>query len=437
MPRFASFLTPFALTAALSACGSFASPFDGTDQSGAGVTSAATTDSPFESTYPTVFVRGTPNDWAASPMSLVGDHDWSLELASGPTDSERFKFDVYGDWSVNFGDDEGDQLADPSGHDIALPPGKRLIVHFNDASSYYWVEERTWQAEVAIRLPGGIDRRALDRKQVNLSIDGQPYGWSYIYVDDEHPTAYAPIGGLALGAEASLTFDSIIGNRRLVGNATWTVDGDADPIAVQMQLEEASLADHGAVHLEVVSDRWESGAMVSSPYGSVSVFLGDWHAGNMLGQTGDDGKLSLMVPAGEQTLSAMLMTSSHSMASASTTLTVQAGEFVGRRLHMAPLEVLVHAHCDAGWGNAVYITGASEYLGDWKQATRMDYDSSRGAWVFHRNLPVGLPFKLVLAPWSDGAVISTNGVKWEKGSNRTVTPPQGYYMSEIAAYPAF
>jgi len=434
MTRVASFILPIALLA--SACSAFSpSSESSTSQTGAGVNEP--TDAPFEATYPSVFVRGTPNGWDLSPMRLVADHEWTIELESGSTDDERFKFDIKGDWSMNFGDNEGDQIADADGHDIALPAAKPLFIHFNDLSGFYWVEERTWQAEVAIKLPQGIDRFALDRKQLQLAVDGQPYGWNYIYADGDHATAWSPVCCLARGAKASVSFDQIVGNKRLVGQADWTVDGKTDPIALELVLEEASLGNYGAVNLQVVSDRWESGGIVTSPYANANVYLGDWHAGNMLGSTGDDGKVSLMIPAGEQTLSAMLMTSSHSMASGSMALTVEAGSFVSTSLHIAPLTVVVTAHFDAGWNNALYVTGASDYLGNWKQASRMTYDPGRGVWVMQGNLPVGLPFKLVLAPWSDSATISTSGVKWEKGPNRVVTPPQGYYQTELDAYPTF
>lgn len=434
MTRVASLLLPVALLA--SACSAFTpSSESSTDQTGAGVNEP--TDSPYEATYPSVFVRGTPNGWDLTPMHLVADHEWTVELDSGSSSDERFKFDIKGDWTMNFGDNEGDQIADADGHDIALPAAKTVVIHFNDLSGFYWVEERTWQAEVAIQLPQGIDRFALDRKQLQLSVDGQPYGWNYIYVDGDHATAYSPVCCLARGAKASVSFDQIVGKERLVGQADWTVDGKADPTSVKLVLKKASLGSYGAVNLQVVSDRWENGAMVSSPYAGVNVYLGDWHAGNMPGNTGDDGKLSLMVPAGDQTLSAMLMTSSHSMASASMGVKVEAGSFLSTSLHMAPLTVVVTAHYEAGWNNALYVTGASDYLGNWKQASRMSYDQSRGAWVMQQNLPVGLPFKIVLAPWSDAGSISTSNVKWEKGADRIVTPPQGYYQTELDAYPSF
>jgi len=99
--------------------------------------------------------------------------------------------------------------------------------------------------------------------------------------------------------------------------------------------------------------------------------------------------------------------------------------------------VVIRAHYHCGFGSALYVAGASGYLGDWKDAQKMTYDPATGAWVLTRNLPVGLPCKIVRGPWVDGPTIPTSQVAWETGAARTVTPPNGYYQSEIDVYPAF
>jgi len=370
-------------------------------------------------------------------MELVEDHEWRLELTTGSSADERFKFDVHGDWQLNFGDNDGDQTVDEGGGDISLPTDQTVIIHFNDESRFYWVEERTWQAEVSLSLPSGVDAQVLRMQRAQLAVDGAPYGWTYIYVDGEHPAPYVPVCCLSMGAEATLSFDSITGGKRLVGEVTWTVDGAEDPIVREMNVTEASLDDYGAVELSVLADRWENDHIVSGPFSSVGIYLGDWHAGNELGHTGEDGKTSFMLPGGDHSLSAMVMTSSHSMASASMPLSIEAGSFVSTELHMAPTTVYIHAHYDAGMGRALYITGASDYLGNWEQATRMTYNGGIGAWTYERNLPMGAPFKIVMAPWSDEVSIPTDAVQWEQGSNHTVTPPSGYVSSDIAVYPSF
>jgi hypothetical protein len=431
MPSLPRIALCFGLLASLVACGADGPESDVVDSRGVGVSQPGS----YAAAWPSLFVRGTMNGWDATPMQLVGDHDWSVEVTTGASDKESFKLDVHGDWRVNFGDNDGDQTAERSGKNIPLPSSRTVVIHFNDQSSFYWVEERTWQAEVSVNLPAGIDAWAMNQQRANLTLDGEPYGWNFIYVDSEHGAPYVPVSGLSMGTEATLSFDSIVAGKRLVGEVTWVVDGSEDPIAVQMDLAEASLENFGAVELTVFADRWENGQMVSGPFSNVGVFLGDWQAGNMLGYTGDAGTVFFMVPGGDHTISTMVMTSSHSIASGSMPLSAQAGSLLSTELHMAPITVSVAAHYDTGVGRALYITGDSDYLGNWKTASRMTWNG--GAWTYQRNLPIGLPFKIVLAPWSDDSTISTAGVTWEKGPNRVVTPPNGYVSSEIAVHPSF
>jgi hypothetical protein len=416
-------------SASLAACGASDSASSSDNAQGTGVNTSAA----HEAAWSTLHIRGTMNDWGTTPMQLVADHEWSVEVTTGTSSKERFKFDVHGDWRLNFGDNDRDQTADRSGKDIPLPAGQTVLIHFNDQSNFYWVEERRWQADVSIELPEGVDAQALAFQQAQLSVDGEAYGWNYVYVDEGRP--YVPVCCLAKGAEGTLSFDSLVGGKRLVGEVTWVVDGTMDPIPLQMSLVEATLEGFGGVELSVLADRWENDRILSSPYGSVSVFLGDWQAGNVLGHTGSDGKVSLMIPGGEHKLSAMLMTSSHSIASASTSVNVIEGSIIDAKLHMAPTQVVVRAYYDTGVGRALYITGASDYLGNWKTASRMDW--SGNSWGYQSNLPMGVPFKIVMAPWSDDRTISTSGVTWEKGSNRIVTPPNGSYYSDLTAHPSF
>jgi glycosidase len=93
----------------------------------------------FAKTYPQVYFRGTPNAWGKTAMALVGDNLWKTTATSLGSATERFKFDVYGDWSLNFGDNNADFIADQTGADIKLPANKTLTVTFNDKTRAYTV----------------------------------------------------------------------------------------------------------------------------------------------------------------------------------------------------------------------------------------------------------------------------------------------------------
>jgi alpha-1,3-glucan synthase len=103
------------------------------------VNGQATLGAPFAKTYPTVYFRGTPNAWGSTLMALTADNTWKITVTSLGTAGERFKFDIKGDWSVNFGDTNADFIADQTGADIKLPANKTLAIVFNDKTKAYSV----------------------------------------------------------------------------------------------------------------------------------------------------------------------------------------------------------------------------------------------------------------------------------------------------------
>jgi len=422
-------LVALALFAVLPGCG--------TDEALDDDTGAAEFESTFASGFPKMYVRGTMNGWGKTAMKLVADNLWSAEVTTGEGE-QGFKFDVYGNWKKNFGDDDGDQIWNPGGANIALEANQILRITLNDASGFYWVERRTWSAEVVLAPPSGVEPLSLNGAQAKLVADGQDYGWVNVYFDAERGVAYAPVSGLSRGSSYALEFDAMVAGQRLTGEVAWRVtDGSADPIALQLALSVASLEEMGAVELTVLADRWQDGNLVSGPYAGMGVYLGDWHAGHSLGVTDSQGMLTVRVDAGEQLFGLMTMTSSHSMTSSSVTVNVEAGKLVRAEAHVVANSVSIRVHHDAGMGNAIYLTGASDYLGNWTRAVRLNYVEGLGYWSFYGNLPVGLPFKIVRGPWVDEPTIDISRVQWELGDNRTVAAPSGYVSTEMDLWPAF
>ena len=94
----------------------------------------------FAKTYADAYFRGTPNGWAADrKFDLVADNLWKITVATGATAAENFKFDIKGDWSLNFGDTNKDFIADQAGANIPLPTGKTVEITFNDKTRAYTV----------------------------------------------------------------------------------------------------------------------------------------------------------------------------------------------------------------------------------------------------------------------------------------------------------
>jgi glucoamylase len=97
------------------------------------------------STYANVYFRGTPNGWDKNAMSLVADYTWTITVGFGGGSNERFKLDVAGDWSANYGDNDTppDGVGDSFGADIPITQGAgSYVITFNDQSKAYTVTKQ-------------------------------------------------------------------------------------------------------------------------------------------------------------------------------------------------------------------------------------------------------------------------------------------------------
>ncbi len=94
----------------------------------------------YAKTYPQVYFRGTANAWATTAMELVGNYTWRTTATFTGASNDRFKFDIYGDWTLNFGDTNNDGIANQSGSDIAITNGAGVYtITFNDQTKAYTV----------------------------------------------------------------------------------------------------------------------------------------------------------------------------------------------------------------------------------------------------------------------------------------------------------
>lgn len=95
----------------------------------------------YESVYSQMFLRGTFNQWKTGSMMLTADNTWTLDMVSfAGNENARFKFDTEGDWSLNFGDNGSDGIADKNGDDIPVCPSvDPFTITFNDRTKKYSV----------------------------------------------------------------------------------------------------------------------------------------------------------------------------------------------------------------------------------------------------------------------------------------------------------
>ena len=91
----------------------------------------------YTSVLPTLNFRGTPNGWGALAMTLIADNQWEAQVSFDGQTNQRFKFDVKGDWSQNYGDTNKDGVAEQAGADITTTVTGLYRVRFNDQSLQY------------------------------------------------------------------------------------------------------------------------------------------------------------------------------------------------------------------------------------------------------------------------------------------------------------
>lgn len=144
----------------------------------------------FSARFAQLTFRGDANNWAASPMALVADNTWEIEIEQAPSTSMQFKFDLMGDWYQNYGDNEGDGQAELYGNNITLPCSGRHRIRFDDLSQRYSIEttpvcsDTGWKRTVIfiegitqtnqdLFIRGGIDHAYAARQGITCTAENQ------------------------------------------------------------------------------------------------------------------------------------------------------------------------------------------------------------------------------------------------------------------------
>lgn len=90
------------------------------------------------SAWNTLFVRGTHNNWDLSTKMTKSGTTWTATNVQFPVGTgQRFKFDVRGDWSLNYGGTTLSQTGVQNGADIPVASGGRYTITFNEATKQY------------------------------------------------------------------------------------------------------------------------------------------------------------------------------------------------------------------------------------------------------------------------------------------------------------
>lgn len=91
-------------------------------------------------------LRGTNNAWGNTAMTLSNSSTctWSVTTSFGSTSTERFKFDVFGNWATNYGDNNNDGIAELSGGDIAITQGAgSYTITFRESNKAYTITKNS------------------------------------------------------------------------------------------------------------------------------------------------------------------------------------------------------------------------------------------------------------------------------------------------------
>ncbi len=91
----------------------------------------------FTSNFDQLSFRGTPNSWGTTAMVLVADNVWETSINFNGQSQQRFKVDVHGDWSQNYGDNNADGFLDLIGADIHTSVTGEYVLQVNDQTLEY------------------------------------------------------------------------------------------------------------------------------------------------------------------------------------------------------------------------------------------------------------------------------------------------------------
>ncbi len=120
----------------------------------------------FLQTLPTLNFRGTANSWGSAAMTLVADHVWEATVTFDGQANQRFKFDVKGDWTQNYGDTNKDGTAEQGGADIYSTVVGQYKVQFNDSTLKY-----------TLTKVSGNDTPIYTGNLTSLNFRGTPNSW--------------------------------------------------------------------------------------------------------------------------------------------------------------------------------------------------------------------------------------------------------------------
>lgn len=255
------------------AAGTYAVGLQVTDKLGAQstLTSVNVTVGPagFSKVYPQVYYRGTSNGWAANTvMTLVANNLWSTTVTIPTSGTQAFKLDIYGNWTLSFGDNNADGLAEQSGGNITLPTGGgTYVITFNDSTRRYTMVKQSSgnQAPVAV-VPASQTVTGAATAILNGSASNDPDGsiTAYQWTQLSGPTVAI---SNATATTASVALPTVNSSTSYRFRLTVTDNAGASAFAEQVITQnpvQACTSTYTRMNLRDTSNGWASTAMTQA-----------------------------------------------------------------------------------------------------------------------------------------------------------------------------
>ncbi len=175
----------------------------------------------FSSVFPSLYFRGTANAWGSTAMQLVANNTWETTVTFDGQSNQRYKVDVKGDWSQNYGDNNSDGTLDLSGSDIYTNVVGSYKLSVNDATKRYTLtaiggctsncgggSTVTTLGAVYSNVGTTFSLWSPDKTGVQLWLDGQLYAMSKVTNFNGYTDVYqVSIAGNGRAVSGSITVE--------------------------------------------------------------------------------------------------------------------------------------------------------------------------------------------------------------------------------------
>jgi len=190
--------------------------------------------------FSNVYFRGTSNNWSATPMTNVMTNQWQTIQTFKSSDNERFKFDINGDWTHSYGDNNPGTsyvggTAERSGADIKAMKDTTYKITFYENTLYYTAYEFT-NVSISPSLNGQPAFRSLDLKDLTAKVykNNELLMEDKIFIDSESHGSRFPRVRFAIQQPGSYTFkvDEVKDGKHYRGECSFDIDNDWDYVSL-------------------------------------------------------------------------------------------------------------------------------------------------------------------------------------------------------------